>query len=265
MGRAGVEPRWRTPVWLVAGSLGLAAALVWIGFGRPALPIVPEAASGSLQSSSPPETTHPFIELLKLVTAALIGLLITAVQRHVSPKKPLSRSMEQAQVLLCVSGALMMIIIGNSLARAFGIAGAAGLIRFRTPVDDPRDITIMFLLMGLGMSAGLGAFAVAALGAAFLCACLLALNGRDGQGRRRMKVALVSDGCEFPTEHVRSVFARHQITFEPIEISHGDKTSIRYRATLTPGASIEEVSAQLMNGGTAGIRSVSWESPKKGG
>ena len=71
-------------------------------------------------------------------------------------------------MLLCMSGALMMIIIGNSLARAFGIAGAASIIRFRTPVDDPKDVTILFLLMGLGMSAGLGAFAVAGLGTAFL-------------------------------------------------------------------------------------------------
>ena len=62
--------------------------------------------------------------------------------------------MEQAQTLLCVSGAMMMIIIGNSLARAFGIAGAASIIRFRTPVDDPKDVTILFLLMGLGMSVG---------------------------------------------------------------------------------------------------------------
>ena len=59
---------------------------------------------------------------------------------------------------------MMMIIIGNSLARAFGIAGAAGIVRFRTPVDDPKDVTILFLLMGLGMATGLGAFAVAGLG-----------------------------------------------------------------------------------------------------
>ena len=85
--------------------------------------------------------------------------------------------MEQAQTLLCVSGAMMMIIIGNSLARAFGIAGAASIIRFRTPVDDPKDVTILFLLMGLGMSTGLGALAVAGLGTAFLCITLLVLGG----------------------------------------------------------------------------------------
>ena len=104
---------------------------------------------------------QPFIELIKLVVATLIGLLVTAI--HKPATRDRSSSMEQAQTLLCVSGAMMMIIIGNSLARAFGIAGAASIIRFRTPVDDPKDVTILFLLMGLGMSIGLGAFAVAGL------------------------------------------------------------------------------------------------------
>src|SRR4029079_15646537 len=101
-------------------------------------------------------------------------LLVTAV--HQPAARDRSRSMEQAQTLLCVSGAMMMIIIGNSLARAFGIAGAASIIRFKTPVDDPKDVTILFLLMGLGMSSGLGAFAVAGLGTAFLSITLIALD-----------------------------------------------------------------------------------------
>ena len=60
--------------------------------------------------------------------------------------------------------------------RRFGIAGAASIIRFRTPIEDARDITILFILMGLGMAAGVGGFAVAGLGTLFLCAMLPALN-----------------------------------------------------------------------------------------
>jgi hypothetical protein len=41
----------------------------------------------------------------------------------------------QAQVW---PGAMVMVIIGSSVARAFGMAGAAGIVRFRTPVEDPR-------------------------------------------------------------------------------------------------------------------------------
>jgi hypothetical protein len=171
--------------------------------------------------------------------------------------------MEQAHVLLCVAGALTMIIVGDSLARAFGIAGAASLIRFRTPVEDPRDITVLFLLMALGMATGLGLLTVAGVGALFVCACLLTLGHASSDAQRAMKVALVADGQQFPAAHVSKVFADHHVAVAPLEIFHGDQTTIRYRAVLDPDASLEEVSARLLNGGTGGLKSVSWETPKK--
>ena len=160
---------WRA-IRLTAGGFAVCGALVWAGLRWPVgLAGVMDAtrilASG--RHADAVDWFQPFIELLKLVAASLIGLLITAVHRP--DTRDTGPHMGQAQTLLCVSGAVMMIIIGNSLARAFGIAGAASIIRFRTPVDDPKDVTVLFLLMGLGMSIGLGAFAVAGLGAAFLC------------------------------------------------------------------------------------------------
>src|SRR4030095_912356 len=135
----------------------------------------------------------------KMIAAALIGALVTAIHTPVSRDRP--KSLEQAQTLLCVSGAMMMIIIGNSLARAFGIAGAAGIVRFRTPVDDPKDVTILFLLMGLGMATGLGAFAVAGLGTAFLCVALMALSRVSTERPRVMSVEISAAGREFPATH----------------------------------------------------------------
>src|SRR4051794_35827846 len=79
---------------------------------------------------------HPWAELLKLIVAALIGIIITTVHKRYHRDRPLTRSLLQAQVLLCVAGAMVMVIIGSSVARAFGVAGAAGIVRFRTPVDD---------------------------------------------------------------------------------------------------------------------------------
>jgi Domain of unknown function (DUF4956) len=171
--------------------------------------------------------------------------------------------MEQAQTLLCVSGAMMMIIIGNSLVRAFGIAGAASIIRFRTPVDDPKDVTILFLLMSLGMSIGLGSLAVAGLGTAFLCVTLLALDQVARKSERVMVVEIVASGREFPTSHVEGVFARNQIGFEPREITQSDDVTIKYQTWLSPQMALEDLSAQLMGGGSAGVSAVSWESPKR--
>jgi hypothetical protein len=206
------------------------------------------------------------IEAAKLLSAIAIGVTVTLVERFARRGQPLAPAMEQAYVLICLAGALTMLIIGDSLARAFGIAGAAAIIRFRTPIDDPRDITVIFLLMALGMAAGLGLAVVAGVGAVFLCACLLLLHRAQPdapRAMRAMKVALVSEGEQFPAAHVSQVFKEHRVKFEPLEITRGDHTTVRYRAVLEPDASLEEVSAHLLTGGGAGIKSVSWEPPRK--
>ena len=200
-------------------------------------------------------------EGLKLAGAVLIGVLVTFVQRLTRRERPLSRPMEQAQVLLCVAGALTMTIIGNSLPRAFGIAGAASIIRFRTPVDNPRDITVLFLLMALGMATGLGAGAVAFAGTLFVCGCLVMAPRDDGDHLRAMSVLVVADGPEFPTEHVARVFADHGVATEPIEISRDANAAVRYRAVLGPGTSLEDVTAQLIE---RRVKSILWQAPKKG-
>lgn len=241
-----VTDPFRRTGWLLGASAVLAALLAAV-------------------DSKSPWLASPFGSTLKLVSAAFVGLLIMGVQRHTRGERVMSSSMEQAQVLLAVSGALMMIIVGDSLARAFGLAGAASIIRFRTPVDDPRDVTVLFLLMGLGMACGLGALPVAGLGTAFLAICLVSLSHLDASADRSMKVALTADGPVFPASHVEEVFARNRITLEPLESTHGDMAVMRYRARLPREQSIQELSAQLMNGGTMGIKSVSWEAPKKNG
>jgi anti-anti-sigma factor len=205
----------------------------------------------------------PFVDLAKLIAAAAIGLLVTAVSRRYRQDKGQSQSMEQAQVLLCVSGAMMMILIGGSLARAFGIAGAASIIRFRTPVEDPKDITILFLLMGLGMATGLGGFALAGMGTAFLCVALVFLERVGSRKPRVMTVELKATGREFPVRHVESVFARHGVIFEPREISQSGESLVQYLTKLDSNISLDDVTQALIGDGTAGIKSVVWELAKR--
>jgi hypothetical protein len=255
---------WRT-IRIAAAGILLCGALVWSGLRWPAelagIPAVADSwAGGAKAHGAAWHRVQPFLELGKLVAAVLIGQLITAIHRPGGRER--SRAMEQAQTLLCVSGAMMMIIIGNSLARAFGIAGAASIIRFRTPVDDPKDVTILFLLMGLGMSAGLGAFAVAGLGTAFLSAVLLTLGEPAAHRSRVMSIEIVAHAGCFPVQHVEEVFLQHDVRFEPREIVRAENASARYHTWIDPQVSLEAVSAQLMREG-AGVKSVAWEQAKK--
>ena len=259
-------------VWTGVAVAMVGLALVGVGVTFPALGLDgPVATTGPLtnQGPVPPVTSHfshPLFELAKLIAAAVIGMLVTIVHRQyrAPAERQANPAMDQAQVLLCISGAMMMIIIGNNLARAFGIAGAASIIRFRTPVEDARDITILFLLMGLGMAAGLGALAVAGLGTLFLCAMIPLLNMFSSERPRTMMVEIVAAERSFPTAHVHHVFAVNAILFEPREVSQGDEATAKYLATLKPTDSLEDLSAQLMGDGKKGIKNVSWSPPKRG-
>jgi anti-anti-sigma factor len=258
----------RSLPWRRAAALGaaaaLSAALVWWERRVPQAALASEASFAQSVSGTDPLASpllHPFQQVFKLVAAALIGIVVTVVHRPYVPDRPMDRSMRQAQILLCVAGAMVMVIIGNSVARAFGIAGAASIIRFRTPVDDPKDVVILFLLMGLGMAAGVGAFAVAGLGTAFLCAFLMLLDQVIAQRSRTLRVDVIADGQEFPTAHVHSVFVRNRLAFETREVSLGDKTKVRYHATVPAMASLEDLGEELMRAG-AGVKSVAWEPVK---
>ena len=197
----------------------------------------------------------------RLGAAALIGLAVTGVQRVTARTQ--TPAMQHAQVLLCVSGALMMVLINDSLARAFGIAGAASLVRFRTPVDDPRDAAVMFLLMGLGMASGLGAFTLATTGTVMICLFLVVLARLSTAQTRALRVELVADSGAFPGAHVERVCARHGVTLEVRELSYGEAARASYAATAPADLSLDVLNRELMAGGAAGLRAVTWEPARK--
>jgi anti-anti-sigma factor len=252
-------------VLVAAGVVAAGLLLVLIGYLVPPESAATGAGPFAGEALATTATWHsPMYELAKLGVAAVVGMLVTLVQRFYRGDRSPNPTLEQAQVLLCVAGALMMIIIAGSLARAFGIAGAAAIIRFRTPVEDPRDITVLFILMGLGMAAGLGGFAVAGLGTLFLCGMFPVLSAFAAEKPRQMLVEIVAKGREFPMSHVQKVFALNHVVFEPREVEQGDEATIRYLTTLGPHDSLEDLSQQLMDGGKAGIKNVSWSPPKRG-
>jgi len=251
------------------GSAGLAAPvrparIVWIAAVGGAVLTGSAALAGAMVAFGPIPLAWPraLDGPLRLAVAALIGLGVTYVQRS-RERTAQAQAVHHAQILLCVSGAMMMVLINDSLARAFGIAGAASLVRFRTPVDDPRDAAVMFLLIGLGMASGVGAFALAGGGAAMIALFLVYLARTGGPGHRLLLVDLVACGPAFPGAHVQRVFARHGATLEIREAWFGDDARATYLATFTGDVPLDAVHDDLIAGGTGGLRAVSWEPAKK--
>lgn len=242
---------------LVPGAL--AAAFVALGANWPHFEGQTRLIAGASSAT--------LLGIVKLLAASSIGFFLTAVQRHraVADRSAVApRALEQAQVLLCLAGALVVMLIGDSLARAVGIIGGASLIRFRTPIDDPKDATVLFLLLGLGMASGLGHFGIAGLATLFLALLLLTFTGPTAETRlRSLTLQVVSSAPNLPAPQVESVLRRHAASFEPREIAKGERAVMRYQVTLDPSVPLAGLSEELLNDPAAAIQSISWDTPKK--
>lgn len=112
----------------------------------------------------------------------------------------------QAQTIIAVAGALLVVVIGDSLARAFGLVGLGTFIRFRAGIKDPRDVAVLFTMIGIGMACGLGLLGVAMVGTLFV-AIVLALFDRYGRvPRRRLTVSVTASNPEAVRETVLHEF-----------------------------------------------------------
>jgi hypothetical protein len=96
----------------------------------------------------------------------------------------------QSQTLIAAAGALMVLVIGDSVARAFGLVGLGSFIRFRSGISDPRDAAILFVMIGIGMACGLGLGSMAAAGALLISAILIVF---DLTGKKRSLVTLFAE------------------------------------------------------------------------
>ena len=258
-----IEEKPLKPIWII---IGIAACLMlvlvglrWQDVSTTKLPSdfpLSGAQNGSVQM-------NPFLELLKLLVAAGAGVTVSWIHGRCRREKPISLSVQHAQVLICVSAAVMMVIIGDSVARALGIAGGASLIRFRTPVDDPKDAAVFLLLLGIGMAAGMGAFAVVGLGTVFICLFLLALDSFGDTREKPMTLSIVAASREFPASFVHRIFAVYGVDYEPGELvqEEDEDAHVKYRVRLPKGTPIEEMTAQLM--APEILKSVSWDRKDK--
>jgi uncharacterized membrane protein YhiD involved in acid resistance len=111
-----------------------------------------------------------------LIMALLCGIIISLFYR-ISYRGPhYSASFVQALIILSMVTALVIMVIGNNLARAFGLVGAMSIIRFRTAVKDTQDIVFIFFALAAGMAAGVGLKILAFFGSFLIGSVIFVLH-----------------------------------------------------------------------------------------
>jgi uncharacterized membrane protein YhiD involved in acid resistance len=128
--------------------------------------------------------------LTNTLVAFICGGLIALLYRFTYKGPSYTESFVASLILLTMITALVIMVIGSNLARAFGLVGAMSIIRFRTAVKDTMDIMYIFFALAIGLSAGAGLHGVAVAGTVLVGLVAFGLSRSTFMQRHRKEYLL---------------------------------------------------------------------------
>lgn len=154
-----------------------------------------------LESLFNTDTVHTSIPLitamLTIIVSFVLGGFISLTYMRTCEKSSYSQNFSLTLVLVPMVIAIIILLIGSNVARAFSLAGAFSIIRFRSSPGDPKDIAYVLFAMAAGLACGVGFFGYAILFATVLCIIMLMLNffnfGRKNFTQRLIKITVPED------------------------------------------------------------------------
>jgi uncharacterized membrane protein YhiD involved in acid resistance len=170
----------------------------------------------------------------------------------------------QTQILMAVVAGGMMMVVGDSAARAFGIFAAASLVRFRTNIRDPKETTVLLVCLGIGLAAGVGRWDMAIILTLFVLIALTVLEYFEQfQVFRSMEISVATRKVDRTDEILKNLFHRHQFDYELRHLDREDEDEpmgkVVYLVNLDPVVSTSKLSEEIMSADRDNIDSVEWE------
>jgi uncharacterized membrane protein YhiD involved in acid resistance len=285
----------------LAAILGAVAAFVFaliviigiVGYfylgGRNAIAIANSANSkpATTQASpAPPSSEVPFISdifgtantvetetvsILQIVLRLFLAVILSAILAF-RPRKNVrlferNLYVAQTQILLAVVAAALMMIVGDNAARAFAIFAAVSLVRFRTNIRDPKEVTVLLICLALGLAAGVGRWELGAALCLFVLILLRLLEYKEPeQAVRPMELTVKTRNTDTTQEALKKVFDRYKLETELRKIDPpNEKTgiaSIMYYLNLRLNLSTDKLSDRISALDEDNIEGIQWEQKK---
>ena len=197
--------------------------------------------------------------LLSLPLAAVLGALLAfRPRRRGTP--PRSAPVIQTQIVLAIIGGVVMLIVGASLARAFGIVGVASLIRYRTKVDDPKDAVVMLGTLSIGLSCGVELYGLAVFATAFILGVLWIVESLEPEQRKTFELHVTATDPSTIRGGVEAILRRSDITYE---LRTAGPKELVYEAQLPMSARTDRISNAILTLRPDGDTEVVWDEKKK--
>jgi uncharacterized membrane protein YhiD involved in acid resistance len=204
---------------------------------------------------------------LRLLLAALLGAALAFRPRKRILALKRNPYVSQTQILLAIVAAALMIIVGDNAARAFGIFAAVSLVRFRTNIRDPKEITVLLISLALGLASGVGRWDLAMVLALFSLIVLWLLEWREPQlVFRSMELKVTTRNVITTQQALRSILRKHGFDKElraiDREVTEESPGSLVYSIDISPMVSTDELSEDILKMDGLNVEAIAWDQKK---
>ncbi|MVP01277.1 DUF4956 domain-containing protein [Paenibacillus lutrae] len=183
--------------------------------------------------------------LLTIVVSFLLGGIISITYMKTS-KQTYSQNFALTMILIPSIIAIIILLIGNNIARAFSLAGAFSIIRFRSAPGDPKDIAFVLFTMATGLACGVGVYGYAIMFTLILCTLMIVLHkfkfGAQKTTQKLLKITVPEDLAY--EEAFLEVFRQFQVDHELKKVKTtelGSLFELVYAITIDPAASQKDL------------------------
>ena len=175
--------------------------------------------------------------IFSIILSFILSFLLSKVYRIQSNTFSNPESLARIFPILSIGTTIIIAVVKSSLALSLGLVGALSIVRFRTPIKEPEELTYIFLCIGIGLATGADQYQVAIIGFLLTVLCIY-LNKRFTSRINSQKnislsitgintidisniVELISDNCQY-------------LNFHNLSTSLGDTKNINLTLSFTP-------------------------------
>jgi uncharacterized membrane protein YhiD involved in acid resistance len=204
---------------------------------------------------------------IRLTLAALLAALLAFRPRKFSVLFKRNLFVAQTQILLAVVASALMMIVGDSAARAFGIFAAASLVRFRTNIKDPKEITVLLVSLAVGLATGVGRWELSVILSLFVLLLLWALEYREPElVFRALDLKVRTRNLDETHQSIKDIFQQHNFGSELRALNRDDAKeplgNIVFHVQISPLISTDKLSEEILSADQDNIDSIEWSQQK---
>jgi hypothetical protein len=192
------------------------------------------------------------------VAVALACVLALRPRRRGTPRR--QAPVIQTQIILAIVGAVVMLVVGASLARAFGIVGAAGLVRYRAKIEDPKDAGVMLSTLAVGLATGVGLWMLAIFATVFILVVLWIVESFEPTATQVFTLKVGAKEPDRLKPQIEELLRKYRLGYELRSVSTSE---LHYEVHVPLARKTDRLSKIILKLHSDNVTAVEWEEKKE--